>query len=72
MTHIELNEASKQKGRSTSNAKIISETPSFQQSIQANKDKEGSQILNEKLKLGKRLRQQHILPGYSDELQEEF
>ena len=54
-------ERSKQsKGRSTSNAKIISETPSFQQSIQANKDKEGSQILNEKLKSGKRLRQQQL------------
>ena len=54
-THIELNEASKQDGHSTSNAKICSKTPSFQQSIQANNAKEGSQSLSEKLKSGKKV-----------------
>ena len=55
MTHIELKEASKQDGRSTSNAKICSKTPNFKQSIQANNDKEGSQSLSEKLKTGKKV-----------------
>ena len=48
-------ERSKQKdGRSTSKEKICSKAPSFQQSIQANNDEEGSQSFKWKTKIGEK------------------